>query len=69
MKKYIVTFGHTRAEADAAIKSSRHSFDTLAEARTYAADYYNAYISAVDNNGIINYIKTRQDIKHRTQRL
>ena len=65
MKKYVVTFAHTRADADARVKASRHVFDSIKAARDYAADYWNAYIAAVDNNGITGYIKTRHDLRRK----
>lgn len=65
MKKYVVTFAHTRAEADSRVRASLHKFDTLKEAREYADEYQNAYIAVVDNNGITGYARTRADLRIR----
>ena len=60
MKKYVVTFG---TRDDLKVEAASNRFDTLRQAREFAKDYWNANITVVDNNGIIGYCKTRQDIK------
>ena len=62
MKKYVVTFAHTRADSDLRVNASSHVFDTLKEARDYADEYTNAFITAVDGDDF-EYVKTRQEIR------
>lgn len=67
MKIYVVTFANTRADADLRVNASRHRFDSLKEAREYAADYWNACITAVEAGEIVGYIKTRNEFKRKNK--
>lgn len=64
MKKlYVVTFANTRSDADLRVNASRHRFDNLKGAREFAAEYSNAYITAIEAGEIVGYIKARNEIK------
>lgn len=63
-KLYVVTFANTRADSDLRVNASRHRFNSLKEARNFAAEYSNAYITAIEAGEIAGYIKTRSEIKH-----
>jgi hypothetical protein len=65
MKIYVVTFANTRADADLRVNASRHKFDTLREAREFAAGHSNAYITAIEAGEIVGYIKTRDELRRR----
>ena len=60
---YVVTFAETRGDSDLRVNASRHRFQTIKEAREYADQYYNAYITGVEAGEIVSYIKTRQDLR------
>ena len=62
MKKYVVTFAHTRADSDLHLDASRHRFDRLKDARDFADRFKNAYITAIDGDQII-YVKCRSDLR------
>lgn len=63
MKTYVVTFAHTRGDADLRVSASSHRFGTLKEAREYADNYWNTYITVIECGEIVGYCKTRADLR------
>ena len=63
MAKYAVVFAPDCAMAELRVKACKYKFETLKAARIFADGYYNAYIMRIDNNGILNHCKTRQQLR------
>ena len=46
-REYLVVFGNNRYNVERVVKSCKHRFDTLKEARQHARQYTNAYVFKV----------------------